>query len=203
MGIRSERGFERRRADMVSRQIRRRGITDEAVLQARAQLDRLVSETTLDRATRRTYGLGHAELGASQLAFGVYTLSRVFSNFGRREERSGRVLLELPVVARGDGGGVDLWTAVLGRGLRWSLPPSMIWDGRRLIVALGTAPPELLRLMAAPGTRAGNLWPVSSDNRGVLDRVRNSLDPDIGGLLARPEAPLSELWFRLARGPRT
>jgi len=34
MGIRTERGFERRRTDMVSRQLRRRGIADEAVLRA-------------------------------------------------------------------------------------------------------------------------------------------------------------------------
>jgi protein-L-isoaspartate(D-aspartate) O-methyltransferase len=40
MGIRSGRGIERRRADMVSRQIRRRGIADEAVLQAMGRVPR-------------------------------------------------------------------------------------------------------------------------------------------------------------------
>ncbi|MBT8478557.1 MAG: protein-L-isoaspartate(D-aspartate) O-methyltransferase [Gemmatimonadetes bacterium] len=40
MGIRSERGHNRRRKDMVDRQIRRRGISDEAVLHAMSLVPR-------------------------------------------------------------------------------------------------------------------------------------------------------------------
>lgn len=107
-------------------------------------------------------------------------------------------VLDCPIVIDVD---MFTWLELARRVLRWNMPPTFFWleePSPRLLIALGSPPPQILSYIARPDADSERLWPLTTTHPTALERAQR----DFGEVL-RPfghgsEARLEQLVSAIA-----
>lgn len=71
--------------------------------------------------------------------------------------------------------------------------PSIMWTASRLLVALGSAPPQMLAYLANPEHKGQRYWPLRTSNAAANEKAVQSLSPAQAQLLASGQASLADV----------